>query len=415
MIKSLNFRLNRRFPPPPSNFDAGIVQSAFTKLHELLDKFQGRRTPPREYLGSDRRSPTAGPSDIARPNPLAQVSDTASQGPDSAPGPSTATHVPPSSGPSHHDAPSSSEFVSARVGGDEWEHVRAWSRRVSSSERLRDELERTHAEISQLRDMIEYCRAHARAPPDHFYRDLDILHSKYDQLSLALAESRQAFAPSRHGRSPVVASPSVASPSDAPRPPRSDSSPFKGLRLSPQPGPSSSGDHRFALQDRRRPRDVSSDFPRRSRFSEERFRERRSDSQRFASRDSPSPKRRRFASKDSLSPKRQGFASRDSLSPKRQGFASRDSLSPKRQRFTSKDSPLQSDSDSLQGTPILQIDGDSLQGILIHLSVSTHLVPLLVMVLLRGPHRGLLLPVHLHLLGRIRKLRSLLFQPQSEL
>ena len=324
-------------PPPPhptSNFDAGMVQSAFTRLHELLDKFQGRRTPPREYLGSDRRSPTAGPSDIARPNPLAQVSDTASQGPDSAPGPSTATRVPPSSGPSHHDAPSSSEFVSARVGGDEWEHVRTWSRRVSSPERLRDELERTHSEFSQLRDMIDYCRARARAPPDHFYCDLDILHSKYDQLSLALAESRQAFAPSRHGRSPVV-----ASPSDAPRPPRSDSSPFKGLRLSPQPGLSSSRNHRFALQDRRRPRDVSSDLPRRSRFSEERFRERPSDSQRFASRDSPSPKRRRFASKDSFSPKRQGFASRDSLSPKLQGFASRDSLSPERQRFASKDSP----------------------------------------------------------------------------
>ena len=326
-------------PPPPPNFGAGIVQSAFTRLHKLLDKFQGRRTPPREYLSSDRRSPTAGPSDIARPNPLAQVSDTASQGPDSAPGSSTATHVPPSSGPSHHDAPSSSEFVSARVGGDEWEHVRAWSRRVLSPERLRDELERTHAEISQLRDMIDYCRARARAPPDHFYRDLDILHSKYDQLSLALAESRQAFAPSRHGRSRVVASPSVASPSDAPRPPRSDSSPFKGLRLSPQPGPSSSGDHRFALQDRRCPRDVSSDLPRRSHFSEERFREWPSDSQRFASRDSPSPKLRRFASNDSLSPKRQGFASRDPLSPKRQGFASRDSLSPKWQRFASKDSP----------------------------------------------------------------------------
>ena len=291
-------------PPPTSNFDAGIVQSAFTRLHELLDKFQERRTPPREYLGSDRRSLTAGPSDIARPNPLAQVSDMASQGPDLAPGPSTATHVPPSSGPSHHDAPSSSEFVSARIGGDEWEHVHAWSCRVSSPERLRDELERTHAEISQLRDMIDYCRARARAPPDHFYRDLDILHSKYDQLSLALAESRQAFAPSRHGRSPVVTSPSVASPSDAPSPPRSDASSFKGLRLSPQPGPSSSGDHRFALQDRRRPRDVSSDLPRRSRFSEERFPEQPSDSQRFASRDSPSPKRRRFASKDSLSPKR---------------------------------------------------------------------------------------------------------------
>ena len=168
-------------PPPPATttFNAGIVQSAFTRLHELLDKFQGRRTPPREYVGSDRRSPTAGPSDIARPNPLAQVADTAPQGPDSAPGPSTATHVPPSSGPSHHDAPSSSEFVSARVGVDEWEHVHSWSRRVLSPERLRDELERTHTEISQLRDMIDFCRARGRAPPDHFYRDLDILHSRF--------------------------------------------------------------------------------------------------------------------------------------------------------------------------------------------------------------------------------------------
>ena len=157
---------------------------------------------------------------------------------------------------------------------DEWEHVRSWSRRVSSPERLRDELERTHTEISQLRDMIDFCRVRGRAPPDHFYRDLDILHSRYDQLSLALAESRQAFASSRRGRSPVVAYPSVASPSAAPHPPRPDSSPLKGLRLSPQPGPSSSGDHRFALQDRRRPRDASSDLSRRSRLSEERFRER---------------------------------------------------------------------------------------------------------------------------------------------
>ena len=77
--------------------------------------------------------------------------------------------------------------------------------------------------------------------------------------------------------------------------------------------------------------------------------------------------------------------------------------------------PLQSDRDSLQGTPLLQSNGDSLQEILIHLSVSTHLVPRLVMVLLRGPHRGLLLPVHLHLLGRIRKLMNLLFRPQFEL
>ena len=222
MIILLKFSLNQRSPPPLCFFDAEIVASAFTRLHELLDKFQGRRTPPREYVGSDRSS-TAGPSDIARPNPLAQVADTAPQGPDSAPGPSTATHVPPDLGPSHHDAPSSGEFVSARVGVDEWEHVRSWSRRVSSPERLRDELDQTHTEISQLREIIDFSCARGRAPPDHYYRDLDILHARYDQLSLALAESRQAFASNRRGRSPVVASPSVASPTAAPRPPRPDS------------------------------------------------------------------------------------------------------------------------------------------------------------------------------------------------
>ena len=320
-------------PPPPraSGFDAGVVESAFTRLHELFDKFQGHRTPPREHVGSDRRSLTAGPSDFARPNPLAQVADTAPQGPDSAPGPSTATHVPPALGPSHHDAPSSGEFVSARVGVDEWEHVRSWSCRVSSPERLRDELEQTHTEISQIREIIDFCCARGRAPPDHSYRDLDILHARYDQLTQALAESRQAFASSRRGRSPVIASPSVASPTAAPCPPRPDSSSLKGRRLSPQPGPSSSGDQRFASQDRHRPCDASSDLSHRSSFSEERSRDR------FASSDKPSDSRR-FASRDSPSSKRQGFASRDSPSPKRQRFASGDSPSPKRRRFASGDS-----------------------------------------------------------------------------
>ena len=74
--------------------------------------------------------------------------------------------------------------------------------------------------------------------------------------------------------------------------------------------------------------------------------------------------------------------------------------------------PLQSDRDSLQGIPPLQSDGVLLQGTLFHLSVSTHPVPRLVMVLLRGPHHGLLLPVHLRLLGKIRKLMSLQFRPR---
>ena len=122
-----------------------------------------------------------------------------------------AAHVPPPLGPSRHDASSGDIYVFSRGGVDEWEHLRYGSRHVSSPERLRDDLDRTLAEISQIRDYIAFGRAHGRASPDHSYRDLDILQSRYDQLSLALSESRQAFASSR-----------VPSPTDAPRPPRPD-------------------------------------------------------------------------------------------------------------------------------------------------------------------------------------------------
>ena len=222
-----------------------------------------------------------------------------------APGPSMATHVPPASGPSHHDAPSSGEFASARVVEGDWEPVRTWSRRVSSPERLRDELELIHTKITQHREIIDFIRARGMSPANHYYRDLDLLHAEYDQLSQTLVESREAFTSSRRGRSPDVASPAAA-----PRPPRPDSSSRTGLRLSPQPGPSSSGDQRFASQDRHRPRDASSDRSRQSGISEDRSRKR------FAARDQPSD-RRRFTSGDSPSPKRRRFASEDSNSPQR--------------------------------------------------------------------------------------------------
>ena len=59
------------------------------------------------------------------------------------------------------------------------------------------------------------------SPPDHYYRDLGILHSRCDQLSLALAESCWG------GHSPVIASPRVSPPSDALCHPRPDSSSLK--------------------------------------------------------------------------------------------------------------------------------------------------------------------------------------------
>ena len=297
-------------PPPPTSavFDAGTITSVFERLHELLGKFQGRSTPPPENVGSVRRSPTAGPSDNARPNPLTQVTDSAPQGPDAAPGPSMATHVSPAPGPSHHAAHSSGDFPSARVEEDDWDPIRTGRRRDSSPEGLRSSLEFVHTKITQHREIIDIIRARGMSPANHYYRDLDLLHAEYDRLSQTLIESREASASRRRRGSPDVAPPGVTSPAAAPRPPHPDSSSRTGLRHSPQPGPSSSRDQRFASQDRPRPRDFSSDRFRHRGISEDRLRKRfvasdqPSDRRRFASGDSPSPKRRRFASDDSTSP-----------------------------------------------------------------------------------------------------------------
>ena len=99
--------------------------------------------------------------------------------------------------------------------------------------RLRDDFERTHTHLRPLRDYDGFWSARARPPSDHYYRDLGILHSRCDQLSLALAESCCG------GRSPVIASPRVSPPSDA----------------------LLSSTSRFVIpQDRHRPRDASSDL-----------------------------------------------------------------------------------------------------------------------------------------------------------
>ena len=74
--------------PPPSSavFDAETITSVFERLHELLDKFQGRRTPPPENVGSDRRSPT---SSFRAPTLPAGVLPTVHQGSRLNPGAST--------------------------------------------------------------------------------------------------------------------------------------------------------------------------------------------------------------------------------------------------------------------------------------------------------------------------------------
>ena len=140
-------------PPPPSMvFDAGALASVFDRLNNLLSKFEGSSTPQLEHVGSARRSSTAGPSDDARLNPLTQVSDSAPQGPDAAPGPSKAMRVPPAPGPSHAFAEESGELPSARVGEDSWEPIRAGRLGDSPPEGLRSRLDSVHTKITQHRE-----------------------------------------------------------------------------------------------------------------------------------------------------------------------------------------------------------------------------------------------------------------------
>ena len=167
---------------------------------------------------------------------------------------------PSSLGPSLPDVPSDDECICTRGTIDDWEHVRYGFRHVSPPRPIHTRrrthsymgvalclfLEPIHTRIDFvmiLREPTHTCvplglydfqSARARAPPDHYYRDLGILHSRCDQLSLALAESCWG------GRSPVIASPRVSPPSDALCHPR---------------------------QDRHRPRDASSDLANCSRFS----------------------------------------------------------------------------------------------------------------------------------------------------
>ena len=171
-------------------------------------------------------------------------------------------------------------------------------------------LDSVHTKITQHRETIDFALSREMSPPAHYYRDLDVLHDEYEYLCRALVESREASASRRRGDSPDVASPDVASPAAAPPPPCPDPSSRPEFHHSPQPGPSSRRDQRFASRDRPRPQDASSDRSHHRGISEDRSRKRfaasdhTGDRRRFASGDSPSPKRRRFTSEDSLSPKR---------------------------------------------------------------------------------------------------------------
>ena len=70
-------------PAPPQSTTV-VDSSFFDRVNNMMNTFD-KLVPLLTNLGSDRRSPTAGPSDIVSPNPIARVPDSAPQGPVVAP------------------------------------------------------------------------------------------------------------------------------------------------------------------------------------------------------------------------------------------------------------------------------------------------------------------------------------------
>ena len=72
-------------PPPPSPSTTVSVDASFIeRVNNMMETFN-QFAPFLRELGSARRSPTAGSSDIVSPNPIDRVSDKAPEGPDLAP------------------------------------------------------------------------------------------------------------------------------------------------------------------------------------------------------------------------------------------------------------------------------------------------------------------------------------------
>ena len=357
--------------------------------------------------------------------------------------------------------------------GDKHSGIRHASQPPSPShhDRLWEQLEDVHRQLSHTREMVDFYRAHGRVPPDQSQDDLENLQAKYAQISIALEESLYVAASHRRGPSPAFSSHRVVSPPDAaPLGPHSSS--LHGSCRSDRP--------RSPSHDRSHSRDTFSGHPRLSRRSHERYMERFVPSDAPAHRrrprsrelpssrhldfpsKSPSPHQKRFASQRSPSPSRERFASRGSSSPKRmrfasdapyqERFASRRSPSPPQERFASRRSPSPprghphlSEWDSLRtqglahpGDPflgILALQGHAPPGIpslqrevplLLNedvtsreiqslLSSITHLELRLGSLLKRGPIHGLLLPTLLLLRGKKKKLMRPLYQRQSRL
>ena len=375
-------------PVPPQS--TTVVDTSFFELvNNMMNRFDNL-IPLLTKLGSDRRSPTPGPSESVSHNPLASVTDSAPQvpvvapqSPVLAPGPSSASSDPRAS-TSGLQQRHQGDFASPRGWSGERDSSRG-SRHASHSlqDHLRRQMDDVHLQLINAKEIVDLYNAQGRLPPDQARYDLEFLQDRYSQLHVAYEESLASTSFHSHGPSPsphVVAhiAPTPGSSGlDRPRSPYHFSSRSERYeqRVASSDAPAhssrprsreshlweldfpskSSSPHRPSSQRRSTSRRSSS--PRRTPPpAQRRVASRRTPppAQRHASQRTPSPTQRRVASKGSPPPKRvagdpgegsssakrplsrgsqsQRRFSRESLSPKR------GSPSPKRRRYEERDS-----------------------------------------------------------------------------
>ena len=201
-------------PVPPQS--TTVVDTSFSeRVNNMMNTFDNL-IPLLTKLGSDRRSPTAGPSESVSPNPLARVPDSAPQvpvvapqSPVLAPGPSSASSEPRASTSGLQD-----DFASPRGRSGERDRSRG-SRHASPSlqDHLRRQIDDVHRQLVNAKEIVDLCNAQGRVPPDQARYDLEFLQDRYAQLHVAYEESLASTSFHSHGPSPsphVVASPGVA-------------------------------------------------------------------------------------------------------------------------------------------------------------------------------------------------------------
>ena len=330
-------------PVPPQSTTV-VDTSFFERVNNMMNTFDNL-IPLLTKLGSDRRFPTAGPSESVSLNPLASVTDSAPQvpvvapqSPALAPGPSSAS-LEPRASTSGLQQRHQGDFASPRGRSCERDSSRGSCHASPSlQDRLRRQMDDVHRQLINAKEIVDLYNAQGRLPPDQARYDIEFLQDRYAQLHVAYEESLASTSFHSHGPSPsphVVASPGVA-------------------HIAPTPG--SSGLHRprspyrFSSRSERyeqrvassdtpahssRPRSREShlrelDFPSKSSSPHRPSSQRRSTSRRSSSpRQTPPPAQRRVASRRTPPPA-QRHASQRTPSPTQKRVSSKGSPPPKR-------------------------------------------------------------------------------------